>query len=66
MFELNKVSSRTTLKSTLIKSTWASGFLIFSLNFKHIIMAYYSAIETNQWLLDLFKIQTFTIRKEIP
>jgi hypothetical protein len=55
MLEAYKDNSKAILKSSSIKLTGVGGFVIFSLNFKHIIMVDYNASESNQWLLDWFK-----------
>jgi hypothetical protein len=39
MLEANKDNSKAILESSVIKLTWANGFIISSLNYKHIIMA---------------------------
>jgi len=43
----NKNTSKAIPKLSLIKLTWASGFLSFSLHFKHTIMVEYNALNNN-------------------
>jgi hypothetical protein len=45
MLEANKNNPKVILESSSIKLTRVNGFVIFSLNFKHIIMANYNALE---------------------
>ncbi len=54
MLETNKDNSKAILKSSLIKLTKVDGFVISSLNFKHIVIVDYNASENNQWLLNWF------------
>jgi hypothetical protein len=60
MLKAHKTNLRTP-KLSSIKLTWPNGFVTYSLNFKHIIMANY-ALKSNQWLLDWFKSQALTTR----
>jgi hypothetical protein len=62
MLKANKTNLRTTPKLSSIKLTWPNGFAIYSLNFKHIVMANYNALKNKQWLLDWFKSQALTTR----
>jgi len=55
MLEANKNNPKAILKSSPIKLTRVNGFVILSLNFKHVVMVGYNALESNQWLLDWFK-----------
>jgi hypothetical protein len=47
MLEANKYNSKAIPNSSLIKLTGVDGFLIFSLNFKHIVMANCNASKSN-------------------
>jgi len=38
----------------------ANGFVIFSLSFKHIVMANYNTSKNNQWILNWFRIKAIT------
>jgi hypothetical protein len=62
MLEVNKDNSKAIPKSSSIKLTKVDGFIIFSLNFKCIIVVDCNALESNQWLLDWFKTQATTTR----
>jgi len=62
MLETNKDNSKTIPKSSSIKLTRAYGLVIFSLNFKHIIMVDYNALENNHMLLDWFRTQAITTK----
>jgi len=48
--EVNKNNSKVIPKSSSIKLTKAIGFVIFSLKFKHVVMANCNALENNQRL----------------
>ncbi len=61
MLETNKNISKAIPKSSSIKLTKVDGFIIFCLNFKHIVLVDCNALESNQWLLDWFKTQATTI-----
>jgi hypothetical protein len=61
MLETNKDNSKVIPESSLIKLIRVNGFVISSLNFKHIIMANYYPLESNKWLSDWFKTQEDTI-----
>jgi len=50
MLEANKTNLCTTPYSSSIKWIWANGFENYSLNFKHIDMSNYNALESNQYL----------------
>jgi hypothetical protein len=63
MLEVNKNNSKAIPKSSSIKLTKATGFVISSLNFKHVVMANYNALENNQQLLNWFKTQVVTNRR---
>jgi hypothetical protein len=43
----NKKNSKAIPKSSSIKLTWAGGFVISSLHFKHMVMANYNALDNN-------------------
>ncbi len=60
MLETNKDNSKAIPKSSSIKLTKANGFIISSLNCKHIIMANYNASKSNQWFLNWFKTEAIT------
>jgi hypothetical protein len=60
MSEAKKDNSKAIPKSSLIKFTRENGFIISSLNFKHIIMVECNASESNQWFLDWFRTQAVT------
>jgi hypothetical protein len=47
MLEAYKNNFKTILESLAIKLTGANGFVIFFLNFKHIVMVDYNASESN-------------------
>ncbi len=55
MLEANKDNSKFIPKLSSIKLTNVDGFVISSLNFKHIVIVDYNALESNQWLLDWFR-----------
>jgi hypothetical protein len=61
MLEANKDNSKVILESSSIQLTKVDGFVISSLNFKHIVMVECNASKSNQWLLDWFKTQVATI-----
>jgi hypothetical protein len=52
MLEANKNNSKAIPKSSSIKLTRANGFVISSLNFKHIAMVDCNGLASNQCLLD--------------
>jgi hypothetical protein len=60
MSEANKDNSKAILESSTIKLTRVDGFIIYSLNFKHIVMVC-NALESNKWFLDWFRTQEVTI-----
>jgi hypothetical protein len=64
MLEANKNNPKVILESSSTKLTRVNEFIIFSLNFKHIVMVGYNALESNQWLLDWFKTQVVTTRNK--
>jgi len=64
MLEANKNNPKVFPKSSSIKLTKVDGFVIFSLNFKHVVVASYNASKSNQWLLDLFITQLITTRNK--
>jgi hypothetical protein len=47
VLEINKNDSKAIPKSSLIKLIGVNGFVIPSLNFKHIVMANCNALESN-------------------
>jgi hypothetical protein len=47
MLEANKNNSKSIIESSSIKLTGVDGFIISSLNFKHIVMANCNALENN-------------------
>jgi hypothetical protein len=57
MSEANKDNSKAIAKSSSMKLIGVDGFIISSLNFKHIVMVDYNASECNLWILDWFKTQ---------
>jgi hypothetical protein len=52
MLKANKDNSKIIPKSSSIKLTGQDGFVIYSFNFKHIVIVDYNALENNQWLID--------------
>ncbi len=65
MLEVNKYNSKAIPKSSSIKLIGANGFIISSLNFKHIVMVDCNALESNQWLLDWHALEK-TWTKQAP
>jgi hypothetical protein len=59
--DANKDNSKAILESSFIKLTKGDGFVIFYLNFKHIVMVDCNASKSNQWLLYWFRTQVVTI-----
>ncbi len=61
MLKANKDNSKVIPKLSSIELTGLDGFIISSLNFKHIVMANFNALENNKWFLYWFKTQAVTI-----
>jgi hypothetical protein len=55
MLEANKDNSKGIPKSSVIKLIGIDGFIISSLNFKHIVIVHCNASKSNQWFLDWFR-----------
>jgi hypothetical protein len=60
MLQVNKDNSKAIPESSSIKLTRVDGFIISSLNFKHIVMVDYNALKSNQWFLNWFRTQAIT------
>jgi hypothetical protein len=60
MLEVNKDNSKAIPKSSSIKLTRVDGFVVSSLNFKHIVMVDCNALVSNKCFLDWFKTQEVT------
>jgi hypothetical protein len=62
LVEGNKDHSKVILKSSTIKLIKVDGFVVSSLNFKHIIITNCNVSKSNQRLLDWFKTQVVMAR----